>query len=147
MHILYVTLAYKPAYRIGGPIWTVSAAAEGMVARGHRVTVFTTNSNLDEDLDVAVDQPVLVDGVEVWYFRHQHLMQRYLWWLKYLSQSIGFLFTPALPAAMREILPSIDIVHTQMPFVYPTMMAGRLAIAAGKPLFYNQHGVFHPSRL
>jgi glycosyltransferase involved in cell wall biosynthesis len=147
MHILYVTLAYKPAYRIGGPIWSVSAVAEGMVARGHRVTVFTTNSNLNEDLDVPFDQPVLVDGVEVWYFRHQELIQKYLWWLKYFSQSMGFLFTPALSASMRKLRPSVDIVHTQMPFVYPTMIAGRLAIAAGKPLFYNQRGVFHPTRL
>ena len=78
MHILYVTHGYKPAYRIGGPIWSVSAVAEGMVARGHRVTVFTTNSNLDEDLDVPVDRPVLVDGVEVWYFRRRDPIKKYL---------------------------------------------------------------------
>jgi glycosyltransferase involved in cell wall biosynthesis len=147
MHILYVTHGYKPAYRIGGPIWSVSSVAEGMAARGHRVTVFTTNSNLDEDLDVPVDQPVLVDGVEVWYFRRQDLIKKYLWWSKYVSQSMGFLVTPALAPAMRRLLPAVDIVHTQMPFVYPTMVAGRLAISAKKPLFYNQRGVFHPTRL
>jgi glycosyltransferase involved in cell wall biosynthesis len=147
MHILYVTHGYKPAYRIGGPIWSVSAMAEGMAARGHRVTVFTTNSNLDEDLDVPVDQPVLVDDVEVWYFRHRDVIKKYFWWSKYFSQSMGFLFTPALAPAMEKLLPSVDVVHTQMPFVYPTMIAGRLAIAANKPLFYNQRGVFHPTRL
>jgi glycosyltransferase involved in cell wall biosynthesis len=147
MHILYVTHGYKPAYRIGGPIWSVSSVAEAMVKRGHRVTVFTTNSNLDEDLDVPVDQPVHVDGVEVWYFRRRDLVKKYFWWLKYVSQSMGFLVTPALAPAMRKLLPSVDIVHTQMPFVYPTMVAGRLAISANKPLFYNQRGVFHPTRL
>ncbi len=147
MHILYVTHGYKPAYRIGGPIWSVSAVAEGMVARGHRVTVFTTNSNLDEDLDVPVDRPVLVDGVEVWYFRRRDPIKKYFWWSKYASQSMGFLVAPALAPSMRNLLPSVDIVHTQMPFVYPTMVAGRLAISASKPLFYNQRGVFHPSRL
>jgi glycosyltransferase involved in cell wall biosynthesis len=147
MHILYVTHGYKPAYRIGGPIWSVSAVAERMVARGHRVTMFTTNSNLDEDLDVPVDQPVLVDGVEVWYFRRRDLIKKYLWWSKYISQSMGFLVAPALAPAMRKLLPSVDVVHTQMPFVYPTMVAGRLAISANKPLFYNQRGVFHPARL
>jgi len=147
MHILYVTHGYKPAYRIGGPIWSVSAAAEGMVARGHRVTVFATNSNLDEDLDVPLDQPVIVDGVEVWYFRREDLVKKYIWWSKYISQSMGFLVTPELAASMRKLLASVDIVHTQMPFVYPTMVAARLAISAKKPLFYNQRGVFHPSRL
>jgi glycosyltransferase involved in cell wall biosynthesis len=147
MHILYVTHAYKPAYRIGGPIWSVSAVAERMAARGHRVTVFATNSNQDEDLDVPVDQPMLVDGVEVWYFRHEDRIKKYFGWAKYISQSMGFLFAPALAPAMRRLLPSVDIVHTQMPFVYPTMIAGRLAISANKPLFYNQRGVFHPARL
>jgi glycosyltransferase involved in cell wall biosynthesis len=147
MHILYVTHGYKPAYRIGGPIWSVSSVAEGMVERGHRVTVFATNSNLDEDLDVPVDQPVLVDGVEVWYFRRRDLIKKYFWWSKYVSQSMGYLVAPALAPAMRKLLPSVDLVHTQMPFVYPTMVAGRLAISANKPLFYNQRGVFHPTRL
>lgn len=147
MHILYVTHGYKPAYRIGGPIWSVSAVAEGMVARGHRVTVFATNSNLDEDLDVPLDQPVIVDGVEVWYFRREDLIKKYFWWSKYISQSMGFLVTPELAPSMRKLLSSVDIVHTQMPFVYPTMVAGRIAISANKPLFYNQRGVFHPTRL
>lgn len=147
MHILFATHGYKPAYRIGGPIWSVSAVAEAMVARGHRVTVITTNNNLDEDLDIVVDQPVLVDGVEVWYFRCQDLMKKYFGWSNYFSQSMGFLYAPALVPSLRKILPSVDIVHTQMPFVYPTMGAGRLAISAQKPLFYSQRGNFHPMRL
>jgi len=55
LHILYAVHGYKPAYRVGGPILSVSAAAETLVRKGHQVTVFTTNSNLDEDLDVPVD--------------------------------------------------------------------------------------------
>lgn len=147
MHILYVLHGYKPAFRFGGPIWSVSAVAEEMVARGHRVTVFTTNSNLNEELDVAVDRPTQVDGVEVWYFRHVDLMKKFFWWSSYLSQSMGFLFAPAMRRSIGEILPSVDVVHTQMPFVYPTTIAGRLAISAQKPLFYNQRGSFHPERL
>ena len=56
MHILYVAHGYKPAYRLGGPVWSISALAEGMVARGHEVTVFAPNGNVDEDLDVPVGQ-------------------------------------------------------------------------------------------
>ena len=147
MHILYVTHGYKPAYRIGGPVWSVSAAAEGLVSRGHRVTVFAPNSNVDEDLDVPTDREVLVDGVHVRYFRREEPLKRYLPWFKYLSQSIGFLYTPDLVPVMRTMLRDIDIVHTQMPFVYPTQAAARLAIANGTALFYSQRGVFDPSRL
>lgn len=147
MHILYVTHGYKPAYRLGGPIWSVSALAEGMVSRGHEVTVFATTSNADQELDVPTDRPVLVDGVTVRYFRREEPFKRYLPWFKYLSQSIGFLYTPDLGPVMRALLPQIDIVHTQMPFVYPTQAAARLAIGRNVPLFYSQRGVFDPARL
>jgi len=66
MHILFAALGYKPAYRIGGPITVLTTLADKLVSRGHKVTVFTTNSNLDCDLNVPTDQPVDVDGVEVW---------------------------------------------------------------------------------
>lgn len=147
MRILYVTHGYKPAYRIGGPIWSLSALAEGMVARGHDVSVFAPNGNVDEDLDVPTDRAVSVDGVTVRYFRREELLKRYLPGVKYLSQSIGYMYTPDLRPALRSLLPRLDIVHTQMPFVYPTQAAGRLALAHGTPLFYSQRGVFDPSRL
>jgi glycosyltransferase involved in cell wall biosynthesis len=147
LHIVYVAHAYKPAYRIGGPIWSISALAEGMVARGHRVTVFATNGNAEEDLDVPTDREVMVDGVGVWYFRRTEPIKHYLPWFKYVSQSIGYLYTPDLRPTMKSMLPSIDVVHTQMPFVYPTQAAARVALAGGRPLFYSQRGVFDPSRL
>jgi glycosyltransferase involved in cell wall biosynthesis len=147
MRILYVAPGYKPAYRLGGPIWSVSALAEGMAARGHDVTVFAPNGNGDEDLDVPTDRVVFVDDVAVRYFRREEPFKRYLPGIKYLSQSIGYLYTPDLIPVLRPLLPSIDIVHTQMPFVYPTQAAARLAIAQRTPLFYSQRGVFGPAHL
>ena len=147
MHLLYITYGYKPAYRLGGPIWSVSALAEGMARRGHKVTVFATNSNLDEDLDVPVDQPVEVDGVEVWYFRRTEPIKDHLPWFKYLSQSSGYMYTPALRGVMQTMLPDVDIVHTHMPYTYPSRVGAQLAIAANKPLFYHQRGVYHPEQL
>jgi len=147
MRILYVTPGYKPAYRLGGPIWSVAALAEGMVARGHDVTVFTPNGNGEEDLDIPTDRIVSVDGVAVRYFRREEPLKRYLPAVKYLSQSIGYLYTPDLLPVLRPILQSFDIVHTQMPFVYPTQAAARLAIARRTPLFYSQRGLFDPSHL
>ena len=147
MHILYVAPGYKPAYRLGGPIWSISALAEGMAARGHQVTVFATNGDADQDLDVPTDRPVMVDGVSVRYFRRTEPFRQYVPWLKYLSQSIGYLYTPDLVPAMRSMIADVDIVHTQMPFVYPTQAAARLALANRRPLFYSQRGVFGPSHL
>jgi glycosyltransferase involved in cell wall biosynthesis len=147
MRILYVAHGYKPAYRLGGPVWSISALAEGMVARGHDVTVFAPNGNVDEDLDVPTDRAVCVDGVSVRYFRREEPFKRSVPWFKYLSQSVGFMYTPDLLPALRPALERIDVVHTQMPFVYPTQAAARQAIARDIPLFYSQRGVFDPSRL
>jgi glycosyltransferase involved in cell wall biosynthesis len=147
MKILFAVHGYKPAYRIGGPVLSVGALAERMADRGHDVTVFTTNSNLDEDLDVPVDTPVDVNGVRVWYFRRSEPIQRFLPGVKYLSQSMGFLYAPAMRAELDRQVPAIDVVHTHMPYVYPTFAAARAAIRHGKPLFYHQRGVFDPERL
>lgn len=147
LHILFSTPGYKPAYRIGGPIESVSAAAETLVKKGHRVTVFTTNCNLTEDLDIPTDRPIDVDGVEVWYFKRTEPIQKYLPFFPYFSKSIGFLYAPQMKPALKRIVPAIDIVHTHLPFMYPTYAAGQTAIRCGKPLFYHQRGVFDPERL
>lgn len=147
MRLLFSVHGYKPAWRIGGPIVSVSSLAETLVARGHEVTVFTTNSNQDEDLDVPTDRLVDVQGVQVRYFRRKELFKYYLPHVKYLSQSIGTLYTPEMPAALAEIADRVDLMHTHMPFVYPTHATARVAFHAGLPLFYHQRGVFDPERL
>jgi glycosyltransferase involved in cell wall biosynthesis len=147
MRILYVTPAYKPAYRMGGPIATVAAAAEALVRQGHEVTVATTNANLDADIDVPLDRPLSVDGVTVWYFRREEPLRKWLPFIPYLSQSMGFVYAPAMKDALRRLIADADVVHTQMPFVYPTYAAARLAERLGKPLFYHQRGNFLASHL
>lgn len=147
MRLLYAVHGYKPAFRVGGPIESVSSAAEGLVRRGHDVTVLTTNSNLDQDLDVPVEQAVDVDGVKVWYFRHQEPLQKWLPFVSYLSQSMGFLYAPGMWNALGRLVPGVDLVHTHIPFVYPTWAAARAARRVPKPLFYHQRGVFDPQRL
>lgn len=147
MHILYAVHGYKPAYRIGGPIISVSAKAEMLVKKGHTVTVFTTNSNLDEDLDVPTDQAVNVNGVDVWYFKRETPLKKWLPFIPYVSKSMGYLYAPRMRSALDELVPNVDVVHTHLPFIYPTYAAAWAAFKYGKPLFYHQRGVFDPERL
>jgi glycosyltransferase involved in cell wall biosynthesis len=147
MKILFVAIGYKPAYRIGGPVYTMTATAERLVSKGHEVIVFTTNSNLDEDLDVVTNRPVDVNGVQVWYFKREEPIQKWLPFIPYLSRSVGFLYAPAMKAELERLVPSVDVVHIQMPYIYPTFAAGKSAIRHQKPLFYNQHGVFNVEHL
>jgi len=147
LRILYAVHGYKPAYRVGGPIVSVAATAEELVRRGHHVTVFTTNANLDEELDIPVDRPIDVAGVEVWYFRRREYLQRLVPFVPYLSKSMGYLYAPRMRAELDRLVPTMDLVHTHMPYVYPTAAAGRAAWRHQKPLFYHQRGVFAPERL
>src|SRR6188768_1407095 len=147
VRILYTVHGYKPAYRVGGPIESVAASAELLVQRGHQVTVLTTNSNLDQDLDVPVDQPVAVDGVTVWYFRREEPLRKWAPSVSYLAQSMGFLYAPKMAATLRQLVPDMDLVTTHLPFVYPTFAGARAARQARKPLFYYQRGNFDVERL
>lgn len=147
MRILIAAIGYKPAYRLGGPVQTLEATAERLVKRGHEVIVFTTNSNLDEDLDVSTNQPIYVNGVQVWYFNRIEPFKKWLPFIPYLSKSVGFLYSPLMKKYLDIIVPTVDIVHIQMPYIYPTYAAGRAAIRYKKPLFYQQHGVFSLTHL
>ena len=147
LRLLYAVHAYKPAYRVGGPVLSVASLAERLVSRGHAVTVVTSNSNLDGDLDVPIGRPVPVEGVDVRYFRRDEPLKRWLPFVPYLSKSMGFLYSRPMQATLRQLALGVDAVHTHLPFVYPTLAAARAAFAAGKPLFYHQRGVFDPERL
>jgi glycosyltransferase involved in cell wall biosynthesis len=142
VRILYAGYGYKPAYRVGGPIVSVAAAAEMLVRKGHDVTVVSTTANNDTELDVPIGVPVDVDGVQVWYFRRQEPLQRLLPFVPYFSRSMGFLYAPEMRAALDRLVPAVDVVHTQGPFVYPTYAAGRAAIRHHKALVYSQRGSF-----
>jgi hypothetical protein len=50
MRMLFSVHGYKPAWRIGGPVISGSSLAETLVEQGHEITLFTTNSDLSEDI-------------------------------------------------------------------------------------------------
>jgi glycosyltransferase involved in cell wall biosynthesis len=127
---------------MGGPVYSVSSLAEGLTACGHKVVVFTTNSNLDLDLDVPTDRPVDVNGVEVWYFR-----QRKLPVLSAAAKAPGILYAPRMAPELERLVPGMDLVHTHLPFIYPTFAAARAAFKFSKPLFYHQRAVLDPALL
>ncbi len=147
LRILLTSPGYIPAYRIGGLSVAIASLAEALVRKGHSVTVFATNCNMSEDLDVPVDCPQLVEGVEVWYFRRQEFLKKMLPFVPYLSKSMGYCYAPAMAEQLYRIVPSMDLVHAHTPFIYPTFAGARAARWHHKPLFYHGHGVFAPEYL
>lgn len=149
MRILYVAHTYKPAYRGGGgPILSIAAAAEGLVRKGHEVTLFTVNENdVDGVLDVPLHTPVIIEGVEVWYFPQISIWKQWLPFITYMSKSFGYLYSPAMAQALNHKVKEVDLVHTQIPFTHLTLAAGQAAFRHGVPLVYHQRGVLDPERL
>ncbi len=147
MKILFAVHGYKPAYRLGGPVLSVSSLAEHLVQKGHEVTVLTTNSNLDEDLDVPLDHEVEINGVYVRYFKRTEILRNVFPFIPYLAKSSGFVYAPRMKGYLKENISSFDLVHTHLPFIYPTFISAHFARKYKKPLFYHQRGVFDPNRL
>ena len=139
MHVVMMTAGYKPAYKIGGPIQSVSAVAERLVKMGHRVSVLCTTNNMDEDLLVSTGQATDVDGVSVYYCSYSKTG---------LCRGIpSLLHSKQMKAVAEELCPTADVLHSQMPFIYPTRLADSMARRFGVPLVYHQRGVFSPERL
>ena len=120
---------YVPAWRHGGPILAVHGLCRALAARGHAVTVLTTNVHGEGRLDIPLGQPAEVDGVEVRYFSVQ---SRRL----YLSPSLG--------KAAREEMGRCDIVHLHSVFLWPTSAVARVAERAGVPYVVSPRGMLVP---
>ncbi len=140
MKILYTNIGWRPASGLGGPIVSVAAAAERLVRRGHEVTVFTTNAGINDKQGIPLDQPVDVEGVKVWYFRRREFIQRVLPFVPYMSDSMGFAYAPKMRSELNRIVPQMDCIDVQSPFIYPALAASRAAFRMGTPLFYHQRG-------
>ena len=127
MRILHVVPTYLPAVRYGGPIFAVHGLCQALVARGHKVEVFTTNIDGPAESLVPVATPMNMDGVQVRYFACP-LIRRLYW-------------APALRRALQEEVANFDIVHLHSVFLWPTWVAARAARKAGIPYVLSPRGM------
>lgn len=97
LRILYVCSYYKPAYIYGGPVQSGSSMCEGLRQAGADLVVLTTNANGSNRLDVALQQPVDVDGVEVWYF-------------PLTLGGLSFFYSASMSKAIRTRVQNFDLV-------------------------------------
>jgi glycosyltransferase involved in cell wall biosynthesis len=130
LRILQVAASYYPAVRYGGPIRSVHGLAAALAQRGHDVHVYTTNVDGDSRLDVPVDRPVVLDGVNVHYFPVSDLpaLKRLCW-------------SPALERRVRESIAEFDVLHTHAVFLLPMRAAARAAARAGVPYVITPRGM------
>jgi glycosyltransferase involved in cell wall biosynthesis len=129
VRILHVVPTYLPATRYGGPIYAVHGLCRALAARGHEVSVFTTNVDGPRDSDVPLDRAVDLDGVRVRYFRSE---------LRRLYVSRG------MRTALHLESSAFDIVHLHSVFLWPTYAAAREAKRAGVPFVISPRGMLVP---
>ena len=127
MRLLHVVSSYLPAVRYGGTIVSVHGLCRSLVERGHDVHVYTTSVDGARDSEVAHGEPVLMDGVKVWYFRSSQL--RRLYW------------APALKQALAAHVADFDLVHTHAIFLWPLWAAARAAERARVPYVVSPRGM------
>lgn len=127
MNILQVAPHYVPAYQFGGPLRVAHGLSKSLLAQGHTVKVCTTNLKNDVDnLIVPVDEPVLRDGVEVYYE------------LTRLSRYWGF--SPKLYQRTNALAKSADIVLVHFHYQFANWAGAAIARKLGKPYVIFAHG-------
>lgn len=130
MQILQVISHYIPAYRFGGPLQVAHSLGQSFVQLGHEVTVCTTNQ-ADESslLQVPVDVPVDVDGVQVYYEPISAL--------RYWGFSTRLWRRAAVEIAKADIV----LVHAHYQFA--NWVGARIARRMRKPYIIFAHGSLH----
>jgi glycosyltransferase involved in cell wall biosynthesis len=127
LRVLHVTPYYAPAFVYGGPTRSVPLLCRGLVAAGANVKVLTTDANGEDRLDLRLDQPHDVGGVEVHYFHR-------------LSRSRRFR-SPELEHACRQMVGTVDLVHITGLWNHPAAVAAAIARRAGVPYVVSPRGM------
>ena len=125
MRILHVIPSFAPRY--GGPTVAAVGLTRELARRGHDVSVATTNVDGPGELDVPLNEPVPMDGVDVWYFP----IQRPRW----------YHFSVPMGRALRDLVRRSDVVHIHYVFLWPTTVAAFWCRRYGVPYVVTPHGL------
>lgn len=127
MKLVHVVPSYWPAVRYGGPIRSVHGLCAGLATRGHEVRVLTTNIDGPGVSEVPLDRPLERDGVSISYFAAGLGRRLYR--------------SPDLAQALRRCLSGADAVHLHAVYLWPGLVAARLATRAGVPYVVSPRGM------
>ena len=126
MRLLIIAAGYKPSWVYGGPTISISSMAEALSEEGVDVTVMTTNANGQEDFTFPNGHQVILDGVQVQYYRR--------WFGD--PMSISPLHTWALIKSIRQY----DIVHINGWWNWVAMMSLIVCKVTGIPHVLTTRG-------
>ena len=133
LDIAYGLPFYDPATQFGGPIAQVRELSERLSARGHRVSVVTTDVGVGPDLPR--DRWVERDGYRVWYAHGGRL------------GSVAPYYARRLRAPLDQVAAECDVLHLALSFTHLGVLARRAAAAHGTPFVYAPRACLCPDRL
>ena len=102
-----------------------------LAKQGQEVTIFTTNIDGRQNLDVLLDRPVQMDGFNIRYFPVQP-------WPRYYK------FSFLLEKALRQEIPLFDIVHIHSLYLFHSLMASYYCRKFNIPYIIRPHGMLDP---
>lgn len=125
MKILHIVPTYFPATRYGGPIQSVHDLNKNLVRLGHQVTVFTTNIDGPNNLDVPLAVPQFIDGVGVYYFP-----STFRFWF----------YSSSMKKNLAERVGEFDLVHITSVFLSASVLGAYYAKKFNKPYIISPRG-------
>lgn len=124
MKILHIVSSYWPAFKMGGPIYSVHLLNKFLVKKGVDVSVFTTNAGLENEKKRKLGVHETIDGVNVFRFPYYGY--------------INYSFSPALFWKLKKEIKNFDVIHIAEIWNFPAFSAVFWA------RFYNKPYVFSP---
>lgn len=126
MNILQINASYKPAFIYGGPTMSVSKLSEQLTKAGCSIEVFTTTANGADELEVDINNPMVVDGVTVTYFKriskdHSHL-------------------SPALLKKLWKEAKKFDVIHIHAWWNLVSVLSCWIAVLRKVPVIVSPRG-------
>jgi len=130
MKILHFIPVYIPSWKYGGPILSVSRLCEGLVSIDIEVRVVTTNAGLMDSQAVQSHQPILVNGVPVYYYP--------------VDSIHGPIYSKALVRDLDSHMSWADLVHVSSVWQPLGLTVQKKAHMSGTPLIQSTRGALSP---
>lgn len=130
MRLLHITPYYAPAYAFGGVVSAVTGMTQALAARGHTVTVLTTDA-LDRRQRFTGSSDEYLSGVRV--LRVPNLS---VWLRGYLNLSTPW----RMSQQAQQLLATVDVLHLHEFRTVENLLSVPLAAQAKIPIVLSPHG-------
>jgi len=118
------------APRFGGPSKACVEMAEATVRLGHEVSIYSTNMDGDNDLDVPLRRETIKNGVKYKYFQ----VNSPRFWKPSISMA----------KALNNDIPSFDLVHIHSLYLFHNLVGGYYCRKHDIPYIARPHGTLDP---